>query len=269
MWTAIVPAYNEEKSISQVIHSLNLADIKDIIIVANGCTDLTLELAIRHKENARLYIVEFPEPLGVDMPRAVGAVVAKKMNPVGAIFVDGDMKGNIAYNLISLKQGIEKGTDMALTNCYPYIQYRSKLAKSVLKEREALNRKLGIFDKLGLATPSHGPHAISGKLLRALPPETIAIPPLSLAFAVLNFFEVGVTASISHQLLGSHARNNEHASQIAETIIGDCRQALNYCSYRSLEKTLLYSDNADGYRTKRRFDLLDNFLKTLWNIRVI
>lgn len=271
MWTAVVPAYNEEKSISQVIHSLNLADIKEIIIVANGCTDSTIEQAIRHKGNARLHIIEFPEPLGVDTPRAVGAVIAGKMNPSGIIFVDGDMKGNIAYNLISLKQGIEKGIDMALTNCYPYIQYRSKLAKSVLKEREALNRKLGIFDKLGLASPSHGPHAVSGKLLSVLPPKTIAIPPLSLAFAVLNFFKVDVSASISHQLLGSHARNNEHASLIAETIIGDCRQALYYCRHLSLEKAFLYLTEAEaqGYRTKRRFDQLENFLSTSWNIKVI
>lgn len=263
MWIAIVPAYNEENSISQVINNLNQANIKEIIIVANGCTDLTYELAIRNKENACLHILDFPQPLGVDTPRAVGAALAKKMNPTGVIFVDGDMKGNIAYTLINLMQDVEKGVDMALTNCYPYIQSRSKLAQLVLKEREMLNRKLGIFDKLGLASPCHGPHAVSRKLLEALPPKTIAIPPLSLVFAVLNLFTVNVAASISHHLLGSYARNNQHASLIAETIIGDCRQAIIYANHHSLEKAFADIIEPDGYRSKRRFDLLDNFLATL------
>lgn len=262
MWTAVVPAYNEENSISQVINNLNKASVEHIILVTNGCVDQTQELAIKSAEKSHLKIINFNEPLGVDIPRAVGAAFAKQTDTSGLLFVDGDMKGNIVYALLDLMNCIENGIDMALTNCYPYILNRSSLAHSVLKEREALNRKLGLFDELGLASPCHGPHAISRNLLQALPPYTIAIPPLSLVFAVNNGYSVEVGTSISHNLLGSHGRNNKHASLIAETIIGDCRQALSFAD-NSLEHTPSHQYVPDGYRSQRRFDILNYYLASI------
>ncbi|PKM88253.1 MAG: glycosyltransferase [Firmicutes bacterium HGW-Firmicutes-12] len=263
MWTAVVPAYNEENSIYHVMTNLNMPYISKIVLVTNGCTDHTQELAIKSTRKDSLHIIDFPEPLGVDIPRAIGAAYARKINSTGLIFVDGDMKGNISYAILELIQSIESGVDMALTNCYPYISNRSTLALSVLKERENLNRKLDLFDELGLASPCHGPHAISNNLLQMLPPELIAVPPLSLVFAVINNFSVRVATSIPHHLLGSHGRNNKHASLIAETIIGDCREALVYANNDDLEHSLDQEILPDGYRSKRRFDLLNNYLTNL------
>ncbi|MDX9872704.1 MAG: glycosyltransferase [Clostridia bacterium] len=256
MWIAVVPALNEEASISRVMETLAKTPVGQIILVANGCTDKTLETAQDAAGKSDLKIIEFAHPLGLDIPRAVGAFYAKKKAPQGIIFVDGDMKGDIAYALSALIKAVENGADMALTNCYPYILLRSSLTLSVLRERETLNRHLGIFDELGLASPSHGPHAISGRLLQALPPETIAIPPLSLAYAVKENFTVKVGASIAHTSLGSRFRNNKHAALIAETIIGDTRQALYWPDAQNLP-----GDIPDGYRSMRRFDLLQKFVQ--------
>lgn len=263
MWTAVIPASNEEESIPWVMDTLNKAGIEHLILVVNGCMDRTCELAVRSSGKAKLHLLEFPESLGVDIPRAIGAAYAKKIDPTGILFVDGDMKGDISYALYDLVHCIENGLDMALTNCYPYIYQRSDLALDVLKEREILNRKLGLFNILGLASPSHGPHAISRALLAALSPETIAVPPLALAFAAVNNFSIGVGTALSHRLLGSHLRSMQHAALIADTIIGDCRQALLYFNGMALEQTFKARIEPDGYRSARRFDLLQDFLTTL------
>lgn len=256
MWIAAVPAFNEEASITRVLENLIKAGVGRIILVANGCTDSTLELAGQTVAKEKLEIIEFTPRLGLDIPRAIGAAAAKKKEPPGLLLVDGDMQGELAGALLGLMQAVESGADMALTNCYPYILPRSPLTLSVLKEREALNRHLGVFDELGLASPSHGPHALSGRLLQALPPEAIAIPPLSIAFAVKNGFAVKVGASIGHNSLGSHSRNNHHAGKVAETIIGDTRQALYWPEYHNLP-----ADLPDGYRSQRRFDLLQKYIQ--------
>ncbi|MCR4442107.1 MAG: glycosyltransferase family 2 protein [Peptococcaceae bacterium] len=263
MWTAVVPASNEEEAISQVMENLLKARIDHAVVVANGCTDRTCELAMIPAGKMTVTMINFPHALGVDVPRAVGAAFVKRLPSCGTLFVDGDMKGDIARVLVELKRGIEDGLDMALTNCYPHAGRQSCLARSVLKERERLNRRLGLFYELGLASPSHGPQALSPPLLNALPPEVIAVPPLALAFAAINRYSVGVATSIPHQLLGSLIRNDEHALLIAETIIEDCRQALSYANGESLEKVLAGKNMGGGYRPARRFDLLDLFLKGL------
>ncbi len=259
MWIGIVPAYNEAESITQVINTLLLANIDLIILVANGCTDNTCELAARTAAPPALQIISFPEPIGIDMPRAIGVAVAKQFQPAGVIFVDGDMKGDLTETVLNLIDGIKQGLDMALTNCYPYVTRRSDLAVTVLQERSILNRKLGLYNKLGLASPSHGPHAVSRRFLECVPLKAFAIPPLSLAIAALNNLQIGVTAAIPHDLLGSDTRSSYHADLIAHTIIEDCRQAFRYIDGEPLAKVLNQTPEPDGYRIQRRFDLLTGF----------
>lgn len=256
MRIAVVPAHNEAESIPHVISTLQKINIDWIVLVANGCTDTTCEQALRCAKENILHLLAFPEELGFDLPRAIGAAYARQFEPAVLLFIDGDMKGDISYVLLNLIGGVQKGLDMALTNCYPYIYQRSELALDVIKERETLNRRLGLFNIIGLASPSHGPHAISGSFLRAVPDKIFAIPPLSLAYAAINGFKVGVAAAIPHKLLGSHFRSNEHAALIAQTIIGDCRQALAYVNGKPLETVIDSKEGPIGYRLGRRFDLI-------------
>lgn len=263
MWTAVVPAYNEAPSISRVVKSLIESDIRHIILVANGCTDNTCELARQASTDIVLEILEFPQPLGFDVPRAVGAAYAKRHNPRGIVFIDGDMKGDISSVIVSLKAGIERGLDLALCNCYPVGLQHFELASRVLKEREDFNRTIGLSGELGSATPSHGPHAVSSRFLTLVKPIYLAIPPLALAEAVTCRLAVGVSASIPHDLLGSQNRSDEHGILIAETIIGDCRQALSYLQGQSSGLFLQEGEPNAGYRPLRRFDLLEAYLEKL------
>lgn len=264
MWIAVVPACNEEKSIPLVINNLLGAEVDCIVIVANGCVDQTCTSASSFAKNIPFFhILNYKDPLGIDVPRAIGALFSLKLNPTGIVFVDGDMRGPIISTLKELISGVENGLDMALTNCYPFVSLRSDLATMVLNERELLNRKIGLFNKLGLASPSHGPHAVSNRFLQTVDLEALAIPPLSMAIAAKNQLSIGVSSAISHEKLGSESRDSLHATMIAETIIGDCRQALEYLEGTPLKEVLLNKKDLMGYRSLRRFDLLHEYKQTL------
>lgn len=279
MWIAVIPACNEAASITTVLRHLQACHcLARLLVVANGCTDATEEnarQAAAAQENAgpkntgqekagQIEILSFPEPLGIDIPRAVGAAYAqKKYHPLGIVFVDGDLIGNLTVPVCNLINGLKQGLDLALTDCYPDEAPHSALAASVLKARETLNKQLKLDTKIGLATPSHGPHAISASLLAQLPPQVLAVPPLALAFAALHHYKIGVAATIAHDLLGSKIRSNDHAAKIAATIIADCKLALAYATGTTWPEVLAactHSEGLMGYQKQRRFDLLNAFL---------
>jgi len=266
MFAVIIPAKNEEKSILATLTTILHLPVSYIILVLNGCTDKTFELA-RSIPDHRIQILYFTDSLGIDIPRAVGALYARHLGVKGALFVDGDMSGNIYQNLVHLLTSIESGIDVALTNCYPYITHREKLANLVLKFRARLNRELDLFKSLGLSTPTHGPHALSARALQILPLEAIAIPPLTLYWAQKNCLTIKVATSIPHEALHSPRKHRRHARLIAETIIGDCQMGLsliqNAPMTRSLGKHKLL-----GYHPERRFDLLQHWEQSLTSERL-
>ena len=261
MFAVIIPAKDEEKSILATLTTILRLPVNYIILVLNGCSDQTFELACSIPDT-RIHILYFSDPLGIDIPRAIGALYARHLEVTGALFVDGDMSGDLYENLLTLITSIELGVDVALTNCYPYIPHRHKLAKFVLKFRSQLNRELDLFKSLGLATPTHGPHALSQRALQSLPVEAIAIPPLTLYWAKKTGLMIKVVTSLPHQSLRSPRKHRRHARLIAETIMGDCRMGLalvrNEVPTRSLGKHKLI-----GYHLERRFDLLINWEQSL------
>jgi len=261
MFAVVIPAKNEEKSILATLTTILRLPVNYIILVLNGCTDKTFEL-VRSIPDARIQILYFTDSLGIDIPRAIGALYARHLGVKGTLFVDGDMSGNIYQNLVHLLASIESGIDVALTNCYPYITHRQKLANLVLKFRAKLNRDLDLFKSLGLSTPTHGPHGLSERALQLLPLEAIAIPPLTLYWAKQDGLAIKVATSIPHEALHSPSKHRCHARLIAETIIGDCQMGLtliqNKPMTRSLGKHALL-----GYHPERRFDLLQHCEQSL------
>ncbi|MHB1652484.1 MAG: glycosyltransferase family 2 protein [Desulfitobacteriaceae bacterium] len=254
MFDAVIPTQNEEKSIMATLTTALRLPLNRIIPVINGCTDRTLEL-IGSIPDPRLHILYFEKALGIDVPRAVGAKYAQSLGSQGVLFLDGDMSGDIFENLENLLKALEAGTDMALTNCYPYITYRAKLANLVLKFRSRLNRELDLFKTLGLATPTHGPHALSAKALSTLPVDSLAVPPLSLVWAKRAGLDIRVATSIPHEALRSPRKHRRHARLLAETIMGDCAMALNAVRGQPFDRSV-GKHPLLGYHPERRFDLL-------------
>lgn len=261
MYDVVIPAHNEEKSILAVLATVLKLPIKRIILVLNGCTDRTLDLT-RSILDHRIHTIYFAEPLGIDVPRAIGALYARSLNTHGVLFVDGDISGNVYDGLTDLLAALDEGTDVALTNCYPYITNRAKLAKLVLRFRGNLNKELGYFQLLGNATPTHGPHALSAKALELLLPEAIAIPPLTLVLAKRFDLKVKVATSIRHQDLKSPRKHRRHARLIAETIIGDCVMGLTLARDEEVTRSL-GKHKMLGYHPDRRFDILQLWAESL------
>ena len=152
-----------------------------------------------------------------------------KLQADAILFVDGDLQGEFSSCLYELLREVaEKNCDLALTNCYPYIGYRSETAKAVSFYREQLNRKLGLFSSIGLATPSHGPHCVSRRLLETVGTDCLSVPPLMLAKAAQANLHIRVATRLTNHQWASRQRGDIHNQKIADTIIGDCIAARQY-----------------------------------------
>ncbi|TYO96998.1 glycosyltransferase [Desulfallas thermosapovorans] len=257
MFIAVIPAKNEAKSLGKVIANLPTRYLDCIIPVLNGCTDNSLEV-LENLNCPLLAPLWFDEPLGIDVPRAVGAMEATRLGADGILFIDGDMAGASEEMLTRLVLAVQnQGLDLALTNCYPHnARYAIRPpAACLLKLREELNRHLQLFHLIGTATPSHGPHAVSGRLLRLANPTDFAIPPLLLARAARAGLAIGIAAETTHLHLGSPLRGAEHTRKITETIIGDCLSALR-AKNDQIGHRMLDGRAYIGYHHERRWDLL-------------
>lgn len=260
MLAAVVPIKNEEKRLKRTIETLLSIPAELIITVINGSNDNSYNV-VGHILTGKILPLHFTETLGFDIPRAIGAKAALERGATTVLFIDGDMDGNISEKIMELADIVGRGADMALTDCYPgeNIKDLSHLANHVLKVRYQLNQTLGLEQSLGTASPSHGPHAVSRRLLLSIPLRELAIPPVSLALAAKGGLKVHVGTRVPHKELGSPRKNTRHAQLIAETIIGDCMEAINV--YHGQERRRACGQvEYDGYHSQRRWDILDNYL---------
>jgi glycosyltransferase involved in cell wall biosynthesis len=264
---AVIPALNEEKSIGMVLHKLTLLPIDIIIPVVNGCTDYTRQIVEaftqQSKQNTKLIPLNFEEALGIDVPRAMGAKKALDLGATAIIFVDGDMRGNISQGVLQIIQALNHAeVDLALTDCYCKIDLdviTDPLANLVISYRKKLNETLNIYNTIGIASPSHGPHGLSKKLITAIGYKPLAIPPLLLTLAQKHNLKIKIAADIPHDELGSRLKDPIHALNIAQTIIGDCLEAI--ANYENRSPTRCSGpDEYLGYHPQRRWDLLSKYI---------
>jgi glycosyltransferase involved in cell wall biosynthesis len=259
MIAAVVPCCNEESSIQAVLQNLLVTSVDLIIVVLNGCTDYSKDKVLA-LNSSKIKLLEFEDPLGFDIPRAIGAKYAFEQKADYLLFVDGDLTGQLSKNFQQLIDNARQNNlDLALTNCYPAKGIYSSLAQKVICFRFRLNYLLGLINTIDIATPSHGPHLISGRFLAQLPFPYLAKPPLLLTMAKLNNCRIGIGTVIPHSLLGSKEKDSNHNHLIADTIIGDCIEAINLYQGKPrhrIHRQILYS----GYDAYRRFDLLEAFL---------
>ncbi|SET05301.1 glycosyltransferase family 2 protein [Anaerobranca gottschalkii] len=261
MLFAIVPAQNEEDRISTALNHLLFVGVDKIVVVANGCIDRTEEII---KNNyPQVHLITFKDSLGIDIPKAIGCAWALKEGATNFLFYDGDLIGEITSELMLLiNSHLRNNYCLTLTNCYPTPNLIENLPKELVLPRLHLNELLGVSDKIGISTPSHGPHIISKDLFKYIEVKDIATPPILLAKAVKYGAKIGIGANIPHFRLGSRLKNGSHAKLIFDTIAGDCAEAISI--YLGLPKSrCLFGKEYIGYNSKRRFDLLESYLKSL------
>lgn len=261
MITAIVPTKNEEGRIHKLIsHLLEIDEIDNIIVVINGSNDGTIS-EVKKFKSSKIIPLLFPMPLGIDIPRAVGAAYALHLNSELCLFIDGDLIGDITEDLREMlwKTKVDE-LDMALANCYPSLPEKNSIARHMIFFREMLNKEAGLFEKIFVSSPSHGPHLVSRKLLNLVPLKELAIPPVSMILAKKNNLKIEIAAQIPHYRLGSSLKNNSHTLMVSETIIGDNIEALKVCNDEPRNR---FHEGKEyiGYHKQRRFDLLQRFQK--------
>lgn len=263
---AVIPAKNEAGNIGKVLRNTRGWAPDITIVVVNGCTDNTLEEVITFC-SPNTHIIEFDEPLGIDVPRAVGAKYAYDLGADILVFIDGDMSGCFTSTIQQLIEGIKTGSDLAMVNCYPYITRRLPLTEQMLYFRKLLNQELGLLGTLGAASTSHGPHAVSRRLLSRVGFLPLATPPVELAMAKEHGMVIKVHAAIPHIMLSSQIRPNSHSKLVAETIIGDCVEAIHLA--RGEKRSRIWEGvEYQGYNPQRRWDLLNIALTNLNLIKI-
>lgn len=98
---AVIPVKNEASFLERVIQNLLAVPVDLVIPVLNGCNDRS-EQIVRNFPAKLVQPVIFQEALGIDVPRAVGAIRARDLGAKTVLFVDGDMDGDMVTSLRDL-----------------------------------------------------------------------------------------------------------------------------------------------------------------------
>jgi glycosyltransferase involved in cell wall biosynthesis len=104
----IIPAHNEEASISYVLDDLPKERLKAIIVVNNNSTDETAAVAIRHGAKVTL-----EETMGYGQACLTGIKSALSFNPSIIAFVDGDYS-DFPSELSMILEEVDKGYDLVI-----------------------------------------------------------------------------------------------------------------------------------------------------------
>ncbi|WP_324659616.1 glycosyltransferase family 2 protein [Bacillus cereus] len=219
----IIPVQNEEKTIESIIFEVQKLKPLEIIIIVNGSTDKTEELA----KNCGATVITYKEALGIDTGRAVGAYFAK-----GDIllFIDGDFLIP-SSDLLPFVQSVQNGTDLALNKLEHYYMYRVPYTivtacKHVVNL--ACNRK-----DLGMGSTTAVPHAFSRKCIDTIGFDSLLSPTLSQVKTILAGLHVQNVHSIDVDKI-NRVRPEKHFSQegylslATQQIIGDHIEAISY-----------------------------------------
>lgn len=214
--SVVIPARNEEATIASVIREVKRIEPAEIIVVDNGSQDRTADRALRSGGT----VVSVAEALGTDTGRSVGAVYT-----TGDIVLFLDAEPVVAAeDLYPFALAVQRGIDIALNDLNDGRKERWD-ARTVAPAMFALNGILG-EKRLGNASMSMVPFAISRRALKRIGWETLVCPPRALAAGVLS----GMRAEAVHRVdvETTNRPRSEHATGEANrTIIGDHLEAFH------------------------------------------
>lgn len=230
---AIVSVMNEEEMIVKVLGQLNRLPLDEIIIIVNGSNDNTLEKVRMH---SHALIVNYPEPLGHDVGRAIGAKLSQSDI---LLFLDGDFVVQ-AEDLVPFIHDIDQGSDLALNNISPYLPSFSKW-DSVTVMKRFLNLSLNRSD-LNANSLTAVPHAIARNALLQIGISELMIPPKAQANAILSGLRITAPKSINVVSFNKIRKHNKgRDNPVARMIVGDHVEALQY-AMQSKGKRIVFPD---------------------------
>ncbi|MEG6589481.1 glycosyltransferase family A protein [Paenibacillus barengoltzii] len=216
--SAIVTASNEEQTLPAVLAELRKLPLHEIIVVLNGCDDASFTVVDRDPRITRL---SFPERLGHDVGRAIGAAIA-----TGDIllFTDGDMCVD-AEDLAAFLIAIDRGEDLALNDLTPHLPPFSQ-QDEVTRCKAFLNLALG-HPELKANSLTAVPNALSRRAVRMVGTAALIVPPKAQAFALVRGLKAGAPISVDVIRKNRLRTSNSGAGNaVARMIVGDHLEAL-------------------------------------------
>lgn len=215
---AVVCVSNEEGTIHAVLGELERLPLRQIIVVLNGCTDLSYSLVREHRSVTAVY---YPEPLGHDVGRSIGAKLAEADI---VLFCDGDL-AIAAEDLAPFLYAADGGCDVALNDLNGFLPLFAA-QDEVTRCKSFLNASLSRSD-LGANSMTAVPHALSGRFIRETDPSLLSVPPKAQAVAVLEGYRVEAVHSVD-VFTGNRKRkgNTGKGNSVAAMIVGDHAEAI-------------------------------------------
>lgn len=220
--SVIIPAQNEEKTIGDVIAQVRKIEPFEIIVVVNGSSDSTEQIATALGAKT----VVFPEALGNDVGRSIGAKIA-----TGDIllFLDADF-AIPPKDLFPFCQAIVDGTDIALNDLDYYLNLSFPL-HMVTACKYAVNLALDRID-LGIGSMVAVPHSMSKKAIQQIGWVSLLSPTMAQVKGVLADLTVRNVYTVDVDLLNRIRPQQHFALQgyapAVERIIGDHVEGITY-----------------------------------------
>lgn len=217
--SVIVPAMNEEKTITSVVReAYKVHPHTEVIVVANGCKDRTAELA----ERAGAAVIHYEHALGHDVGRAAGAAAARGKV---LLFIDGDMP-ILADQLKPFVYAVgQAGLDIALNRYNGPVHLRQ--VHPVVAAKHTLNFMLHRADLKG-ASMTAVPHALSRKAIEAIGSEHLTVPPLFMTMAIAAGLRV---EAVHHVDVGTRNRKRptvRKEDELKSIVLSDHLQAIDW-----------------------------------------
>lgn len=215
--SVIIPVMNERKTLRAVLREARKLMPEEIIVVANGTTDGSMEIA--RESGAR--VISYDRPLGHDVGRSVGA-----MHATGDIllFIDGDMVISAA-RLLPFVTAVHNGVDVALNRYSGRVKTRN--VHPVALAKHALNSVLGRGDLRG-ASMTAIPHAMSRSALNIIGAENLTVPPKAQAIAIVRQLRVEAVQLINVSALNPMRHRAGRSDPLRDLIVGDHLEAIRW-----------------------------------------
>lgn len=214
--SVIIPAMNEAGTIAAAIAGARGVHPRcEVIVIVNGSADNTADIAQRMGAK----VIVFPQPLGHDVGRSVGAEAA---GGEILLFTDGDL-AIPAAELRPFVEAVSSGADVALNDYSGPVRHR--IPHPVVLSKYTLNLLLGRPDLNGYSLTAV-PHAISRKALSVLGSTLLSRPPLAYARAVLEGLRVKAVHKVPVGKMNAVRRKEGGRDPLQEVILSDHLEAV-------------------------------------------
>lgn len=216
----VITVMNEEPTLSRVLDQMNQLRLDELIVIVNGSQDRSFQIA---REHLYAKVIHYPQALGHDVGRAIGAKLAESDI---LVFLDGDFP-ILAKHITPLIHAIDQGNDVALNNITPYLKlYDARDQVTMVKE--FLNQVLGRTD-LRANSLTAVPHAMSKHALDTIGQSSLSVPPMAQVKAIRAGLKIIAPISVNvFEVNKLRDKLNVGAiNPVADLIIGDHLEALH------------------------------------------